>query len=59
MRDDEDDTVGAPAVRVSDMSIRIRTGDLAGVVAGLVREGLTFECVPDVDGYRIYLLGGY
>ena len=45
---------------VSSTSILVRSDDLAQVIAGLVREGLTFECVPESEGrYRIYLLGGY
>ena len=45
---------------VSNMSVTIRSADLAGFVAGLVREGLTFEVVPDSEGeYKVYLLGGY
>ena len=47
-------------MRVSDMSILVRSDDFAQIIAGLVREGLTFEAVPDTEGrYRIYLLGGY
>ena len=45
---------------VSNMSVIIRTADLPAFIAGIVREGLTFEVVPDGDDtYRVYLLGGY
>lgn len=45
---------------VSNMSVIIRAADLPSFVAGIVREGLTFEVVPYGEGeYKVYLLGGF
>jgi hypothetical protein len=45
---------------VSNMSVTIRAADLPAFIAGIVREGLTFEVVPYGEGeYKVYLLGGY
>ena len=45
-----------------NMSIRCPLADLPAIVAGLVREGVTFitkKCVDDSDDYIITLTGGY
>ena len=41
--------------------VHITTSQLATIIAGLVREGLTFECHPGtrVDEWTITLLGGF
>ena len=39
---------------------RIETETLAGLIAGLVKEGLTFQCFPTRDGrWTIELTGGF
>lgn len=45
-----------------NMSIRCPLDHVAVIVAGLVREGVTFivkKCVDDSDDYIITLTGGY
>ena len=38
----------------------VKTSDLAEIVAGLVREGVTFQVLPNLPGsWNITLLGGY